>query len=89
MAALRAEGVPAAPSVHHSIVPDDPQVVARDLLRHYRHPAAGRFVQVGHPALALGGRAGCEGAGADAGSGAAATVATGDTVTGGDEAGRS
>jgi crotonobetainyl-CoA:carnitine CoA-transferase CaiB-like acyl-CoA transferase len=46
---LRAEGVPAARSVHHSIVPDDPQVVARDLLRHYRHPAAGRFVQVGIP----------------------------------------
>jgi len=46
---LRAEGVPAAPSVHPSAVPDDPQVVARDLLRHYRHPAAGRFVQVGIP----------------------------------------
>jgi crotonobetainyl-CoA:carnitine CoA-transferase CaiB-like acyl-CoA transferase len=46
---LRAEGVPAARSVHHSIVPDDPQVVARELLRRYRHPAAGRFVQVGLP----------------------------------------
>jgi len=46
---LRAEGVPAALSVHPSAVPDDPQVVARDLLRHYRHPAAGRFVQVGIP----------------------------------------
>ncbi len=46
---LHAEGVPAAPSVHHSIVPDDPQVVALALLRHYRHPAAGRFVQVGIP----------------------------------------
>jgi crotonobetainyl-CoA:carnitine CoA-transferase CaiB-like acyl-CoA transferase len=46
---LRAGGVPAALSVHPSAVPDDPQVVARDLLRHYRHPAAGRFVQVGIP----------------------------------------
>ncbi len=46
---LGAEGVPAAPSVHPSAVPDDPQVVARDVLRHYRHPAAGRFVQVGIP----------------------------------------
>ncbi len=46
---LREAGVPAAPSVHHSVVPDDPQVVARGLLRHYRHPAAGRFVQVGVP----------------------------------------
>ncbi|MGP0032667.1 MAG: CaiB/BaiF CoA transferase family protein [Acidimicrobiales bacterium] len=46
---LRAEGVPAAPSVHPSAVPDDPQVVARELLRRYRHPAAGRFVQVGIP----------------------------------------
>ena len=46
---LRAEGVPAALSVHPSAVPDDPQVVARELLRHYRHPAAGRFVQVGIP----------------------------------------
>jgi crotonobetainyl-CoA:carnitine CoA-transferase CaiB-like acyl-CoA transferase len=46
---LRASGVPAALSVHPSAVPDDPQVVARDLLRHYRHPAAGRFVQVGIP----------------------------------------
>ncbi len=46
---LRAAGVPAALSVHPSAVPDDPQVVARDLLRHYRHPAAGRFVQVGIP----------------------------------------
>jgi crotonobetainyl-CoA:carnitine CoA-transferase CaiB-like acyl-CoA transferase len=46
---LHAEGVPAARSVHHSVVPDDPQVMARDLLRHYRHPAAGRFVQVGIP----------------------------------------
>ena len=46
---LRSAGVPAALSVHPSAVPDDPQVVARDLLRHYRHPAAGRFVQVGIP----------------------------------------
>ncbi len=46
---LRVEGVPAAHSVHHSVVPDDPQVEARELLRHYRHPAAGRFVQVGIP----------------------------------------
>jgi crotonobetainyl-CoA:carnitine CoA-transferase CaiB-like acyl-CoA transferase len=36
-------------SVHPSAVPDDPQVVARELLRRYRHPAAGRFVQVGLP----------------------------------------
>jgi crotonobetainyl-CoA:carnitine CoA-transferase CaiB-like acyl-CoA transferase len=49
LARLRAEGVPAARSVHHSVVPDDPQVVARELLRRYRHPAAGRFVQVGLP----------------------------------------
>jgi len=42
-------GVPAAASLHHSAVPDDPQVVARGLLRQYRHPAAGRFVQVGIP----------------------------------------
>jgi crotonobetainyl-CoA:carnitine CoA-transferase CaiB-like acyl-CoA transferase len=49
LSALRAEGVPAARSVHPSAVPDDPQVVARDLLRRYRHPAAGRFVQVGLP----------------------------------------
>ena len=46
---LRAEGVPAALSVHPTAVPDDPQVVTRELLRHYRHPAAGRFVQVGIP----------------------------------------
>jgi crotonobetainyl-CoA:carnitine CoA-transferase CaiB-like acyl-CoA transferase len=46
---LSAEGVPAAMSVHPSAVPDDPQVVARELLRRYRHPAAGRFVQVGLP----------------------------------------
>jgi crotonobetainyl-CoA:carnitine CoA-transferase CaiB-like acyl-CoA transferase len=49
LALLRAEGVPAALSVHPAAVPDDPQVVARELLRHYRHPAAGRFVQVGIP----------------------------------------
>jgi crotonobetainyl-CoA:carnitine CoA-transferase CaiB-like acyl-CoA transferase len=49
LSALRAEGVPAALSVHPSAVPDDPQVVARELLRRYRHPAAGRFVQVGLP----------------------------------------
>ena len=49
LAALRSEGVPAAVSVHPSAVPDDPQVVARELLRRYRHPAAGRFVQVGLP----------------------------------------
>jgi crotonobetainyl-CoA:carnitine CoA-transferase CaiB-like acyl-CoA transferase len=47
--ALRSEGVPAARSVHPSSVPDDPQVEARELLRRYRHPAAGRFVQVGLP----------------------------------------
>jgi crotonobetainyl-CoA:carnitine CoA-transferase CaiB-like acyl-CoA transferase len=49
LAALRSENVPAAVSVHPSAVPDDPQVVARELLRRYRHPAAGRFVQVGLP----------------------------------------
>jgi crotonobetainyl-CoA:carnitine CoA-transferase CaiB-like acyl-CoA transferase len=49
LAALRSEGVPAAVSVHPSAVPDDPQVVGRELLRRYRHPAAGRFVQVGLP----------------------------------------
>ncbi len=49
LSALRSEGVPAARSVHPSAVPDDPQVVARELLRRYRHPAAGRFVQVGLP----------------------------------------
>ncbi len=46
---LATVGVPAAPSVHHSVVPDDPQVMARGLLCHYEHPAAGRFVQVGIP----------------------------------------
>jgi crotonobetainyl-CoA:carnitine CoA-transferase CaiB-like acyl-CoA transferase len=46
---LRAEGVPAARSVHPSAVPDDRQVLARELLRRFRHPAAGRFVQVGIP----------------------------------------
>jgi crotonobetainyl-CoA:carnitine CoA-transferase CaiB-like acyl-CoA transferase len=49
LSALRSEGVPAAMSVHPSAVPDDPQVEARELLRHYRHPAAGRFIQVGLP----------------------------------------
>jgi crotonobetainyl-CoA:carnitine CoA-transferase CaiB-like acyl-CoA transferase len=49
LARLRAERVPAAPSLHPSAVPDDRQVVARVLLRHFRHPAAGRFVQVGIP----------------------------------------
>ena len=49
LSALRSEGVPVAVSVHPSAVPDDPQVVARELLRRYRHPAAGRFVQVGLP----------------------------------------
>ena len=49
LSALRRQGVPAALSVHPSAVPDDPQVVARELLRRYRHPAAGRFVQVGLP----------------------------------------
>ena len=49
VAQLLAEGVPAARSLHPSAVPDDPQVVARELLRRYRHPAAGRFVQVGIP----------------------------------------
>jgi crotonobetainyl-CoA:carnitine CoA-transferase CaiB-like acyl-CoA transferase len=49
LSSLRAVGVPVALSVHPSAVPDDPQVVARELLRRYRHPAAGRFVQVGIP----------------------------------------
>jgi crotonobetainyl-CoA:carnitine CoA-transferase CaiB-like acyl-CoA transferase len=49
LARLAEAGVPAAPSVHPSAVPDDPQVLARGLLHHYRHPAAGRFVQVGVP----------------------------------------
>ena len=49
LSALRSAGVPAAVSVHPAAVPDDPQVVARELLRRYRHPAAGRFVQVGLP----------------------------------------
>jgi crotonobetainyl-CoA:carnitine CoA-transferase CaiB-like acyl-CoA transferase len=49
LARLTEAGVPAAPSVHPSAVPDDPQVVARGLLRRYRHPAAGQFVQVGVP----------------------------------------
>ncbi|HEY6429144.1 MAG TPA: CoA transferase, partial [Acidimicrobiales bacterium] len=49
LARLDPEGVPAARSVHPSAVPDDPQVVARGLLRQLRHPAAGRFVQVGIP----------------------------------------
>jgi crotonobetainyl-CoA:carnitine CoA-transferase CaiB-like acyl-CoA transferase len=46
---LGAQGVPVALSVHPGAVPDDPQVQARGLLAHYRHPAAGRFVQVGIP----------------------------------------
>ncbi len=49
LSSLRSSGVPAAQSLHPSAVPDDPQVVARELLRRYRHPAAGRFVQVGLP----------------------------------------
>ena len=49
LSSWRAVGVPAALSVHPSAVPDDPQVVSRGLLRRYRHPAAGRFVQVGIP----------------------------------------
>jgi crotonobetainyl-CoA:carnitine CoA-transferase CaiB-like acyl-CoA transferase len=49
LSSLRAVGVPVAASVHPSAVPDDPQVMARELLRRYRHPAAGRFVQVGIP----------------------------------------
>ena len=49
LARLHAEGVPAVASLHPSAVPDDPQVVARGLLCHFRHPAAGRFVQVGIP----------------------------------------
>jgi crotonobetainyl-CoA:carnitine CoA-transferase CaiB-like acyl-CoA transferase len=49
LASLRSSGVPAVVSLHPSAVPDDPQVVARELLRRYRHPAAGRFVQVGLP----------------------------------------
>ena len=49
LARLREAGVPASPSVHPSAIPDDPHVMARGLLRHYAHPAAGRFVQVGIP----------------------------------------
>jgi crotonobetainyl-CoA:carnitine CoA-transferase CaiB-like acyl-CoA transferase len=49
LARLRSCDVPVARSVHHSVVPDDPQVVARGLLTRSRHPAAGRFVQVGIP----------------------------------------
>ena len=49
LALLRARVSLPRSSVHPSAVPDDPQVVARELLRHYRHPAAGRFVQVGIP----------------------------------------
>ncbi len=49
LSSLSLGGVPAARSVHPSAVPDDPQVVSRELLRRYRHPAAGRFVQVGLP----------------------------------------
>jgi crotonobetainyl-CoA:carnitine CoA-transferase CaiB-like acyl-CoA transferase len=49
LARLRAEEVPAARSVHPSAVPDDAQIVARGLMRRFRHPAAGRFVQVGIP----------------------------------------
>ena len=71
LAALRSEGVPAAVSVHPSAVPDDPQVVARELLRRYRHPAAGRFVQVGLPLSLSVGRAGGQGTGSDAGARAA------------------
>jgi len=48
-ARLDESGVPAAVSVHPSAVPDDPQVVARDLLATVGHPVAGRFVQVGIP----------------------------------------
>ena len=48
-ARLGAGGVPAAVSVHPSAVPDDPQVIARDLLATVGHPVAGRFVQVGIP----------------------------------------
>jgi crotonobetainyl-CoA:carnitine CoA-transferase CaiB-like acyl-CoA transferase len=48
-AQLRAHGVPAAISVHPSAVPDDPQVIARNLLTAVGHPVAGRFVQVGIP----------------------------------------
>jgi crotonobetainyl-CoA:carnitine CoA-transferase CaiB-like acyl-CoA transferase len=46
---LDACGVPVAISVHPTAVPDDPQVRGRGLLARYRHPAAGRFVQVGIP----------------------------------------
>jgi crotonobetainyl-CoA:carnitine CoA-transferase CaiB-like acyl-CoA transferase len=49
LARLSAEGVPAALSVHPSAVPDDAQILARGLMRHFEHPAAGRFVQVGIP----------------------------------------
>ncbi|HUC06362.1 MAG TPA: CoA transferase [Acidimicrobiales bacterium] len=49
LALLESHHVPAAASVHSSVVPDDPHVVATGLLAHHRHPAAGRFVQVGIP----------------------------------------
>ena len=80
LSALRSEGVPVAVSVHPSAVPDDPQVVARELLRRYRHPAAGRFVQVGLPLVVVGGRAGGQGSGTDAGA-RAATDQEGDAAS--------
>jgi crotonobetainyl-CoA:carnitine CoA-transferase CaiB-like acyl-CoA transferase len=48
-AQLRAQQVPAAPSVHPSAVPDDEQVRDQALLATVRHPVAGRVVQVGIP----------------------------------------
>ena len=46
---FRDANVPVAVSVHPSAVPDDPHIQARGLLTRSRHPAAGRFVQVGIP----------------------------------------
>ena len=71
LARLREAGVPAAPSVHHSAVPDDPQVVARDLLLPLR-ASGGRPLRAGrHPAVPLGRRPGRPGSRAHPGSGAA------------------
>jgi len=46
---LGRHGVPAAASVHPRAVPDDPQMVVGTQLATVRHPASGRFVQVGVP----------------------------------------
>ena len=85
VAQLLAEGVPAARSLHPSAVPDDPQVVARELLRRYRHPAAGRFVQVGIPLSLSVDTPAVEGAGTD--PRASATSDEDEPRTGGDGAG--